>query len=174
MDKKIIYLSPSIQEYNVGNSDYGTEEKMMNKIADELEIILENTGRYIVYRNNPNMKINDIIVQSNRIKPDIHVALHSNAGGGVGPEVFAYKPGISADILAKDIYSSLLRVYYNKNYGRGVKYSTKIKELSKTKAPAVEIEIGFHDNANDVNWIKNNTYVIAQAIADGINTYFKK
>lgn len=174
MEKKVIYLSPSTQESNIGVSNYGSEEEMMNKITDELETILENTGKYIVYRNDPSMDLSSIIAQSNRINPDIHVAIHSNAGGGTGPEIFAYKPNIKADDLAKDIYYAILRVYYNKAAGRGVKYNSEIRELRETKAPAVMLEVAFHDNVKDANWIKNNTYVIAQAIADGINTYFRR
>lgn len=93
--------------------------------------------------------------------------------GGKGPEVFAFRPNIRADNLAKDIYYELLKVYYNKANGRGVKYSKEIRELRETTAPAVDVEVGFHDNEADAEWILNNTNVIAQAIANGINNYFK-
>ena len=171
MYKKIIYLSQSLQENNIENKNYNTEA-IINKIVDELEIILENTSKYIVYRNNPGMILDDIITQSNRIEPDIHVAIHINVDEVEGTEIFVYKPGIKSEILAKDIYSSIHRVYYNKSYVKGIKYDTKIQELSKTMATALKIEI--NANINDIKWIKNNTYIIAQAIADGINTYFKK
>lgn len=80
MEKKIIYISPSTQQSNIGAGSYGSEEYRMNQIADSLEKILEETGRYIIYRNDPQMSVSEIIAQSNRINPDIHVTIHSNAG----------------------------------------------------------------------------------------------
>ena len=32
-----VYLSPSVQENNIGIGNYGTEEKRMNEIADIVE-----------------------------------------------------------------------------------------------------------------------------------------
>ena len=80
MEDKVIYLSPSAQEYNIGYGDFGSEEYRMNRIADLVEKMLKNQG-YTVYRNNPNEKLSQIVRESNEINPDIHVALHSNASG---------------------------------------------------------------------------------------------
>ena len=55
MEEKVIFLSPSTQEFNVGYGDFGTEEYRMNRIADIVEQLLKSQG-YTVYRNDPNEK----------------------------------------------------------------------------------------------------------------------
>ena len=79
-----IYLSPSTQENNVGAGSYGTEEQRMNQIMDRIEADLQ--GRFTLYRNRPGMTLQQVVADSNAKKPDLHFALHSNAGGGSGAE----------------------------------------------------------------------------------------
>ena len=70
---KRIYLSPSAQENNVGAGSYGTEEQRMNQLCDLVEKKLK--GRYQIYRNRPEMSLQQIVADSNAKKPDIHLAL---------------------------------------------------------------------------------------------------
>lgn len=172
MEKKKIYISPSLQEANVGIGDYGTEKYRMNQLADILEANLKLNNNYEVYRSGENFTLSEAIADSNRINPDIHIALHSNAGGGVGPEIFVYKQGIVAEKLANNIYEEIMKIYYG-NIGRGVKYSTEIREVRETNSPAVLIEFAFHDNEKDATWIVNNMDIIALAIERGIDKYFE-
>lgn len=172
---KVVFLSPSTQEYNVGYGDYGTEEYRMNRIADILEQILKSEG-YTVYRNDPDKKVSSSVSMSNEIGPDIHVALHSNASSqgysSQGPEIFANRPNTPGARLAEDIYEEIMKIYPDTTKGRGVLYTSSLYEIVRTNAPAVLIEIAFHDNPEDANWIINNENEIARAIADGINIYF--
>ena len=174
-ENKIIYLSPSAQEYNIGVGDYGSEEYRMNRIADLVENKLKNQG-YMVYRNNPNNTLREIVEESNRISPNIHVALHSNASGGNiegrGPEIYANREGTPGARLAQDIYDQIIKIYPESNKGRGVLFTNSLYEIINTLAPAVLLEIAFHDNEEDANWIIQNEDKIAQAIVDGINNYF--
>ncbi len=177
MEDKVIFLSPSAQEYNVGYGDFGTEEYRMNRIADIVERMLKEDG-YTVYRNNPNEKLSAAVKKSNEIGPDIHVALHSNASGegfsAQGPEIFANRPGTSGDKLANSIYEEIMQIYPDQTKGRGVLYTSSLYEIIRTNAPAVLLEVAFHDNPEDANWIINNEEPIAQAIVNGINNYFKQ
>ncbi len=174
-DRKVVFLSPSTQEWNVGVGDFGTEEQRMNEIADSLENILKRRG-YIVYRNNPDETLQQAVAKSNEIGPDIHVAIHSNASGssgkGRGPEIYANRPDTSGARLAQDIYDQIEKIYPYPELGRGVLYTDKLYEIIRTLAPAVLLEVAFHDNEEDANWIINNIDNIAQAIADGIENYF--
>lgn len=83
----------------------------MNRIADIIEKRLKDDG-YVVYRNNPNETLKQIVQQSNKINPDIHVALHSNASGTnikrQGPEIYANRK-IHLEI-------DLLMIYMNRLY----------------------------------------------------------
>lgn len=175
-DKKVIYLSPSLQEWNVGVGKYGTEEERMNQIADVVERELKAKG-YDVRRNNPENTLGETVRESNQIGPDIHVALHSNASGpgskGVGPEIYANRPKTSGDKLANLIYKEVEKIYPNPDNGRGVIYTKSLYEVTKTLAPAVLLEVAFHDNEEDAKWIINNIESIGKAVARGIDNYFK-
>ncbi len=166
---KSIYLSPSTQENNIGYGKYGTEEKRMNQIADVLEKILENHN-IKVYRNKPEMTLKKLVEDSNFKRPDLHFAIHSNAGGGRGTEIYAFSSGGKGEKAARIIYQEIKPITPTKD--RGVKFNSKFYELKYTKSPAVLIEIAFHDNKEDSYWIINNINKIAIALAKGILKYF--
>lgn len=176
-NKKVIYLSPSLQEWNKGINNYGTEEERMNQVADVVEKILKSKG-YDVRRNNPQNTLAQTVSESNTIGPAIHVALHSNASGpsgkGKGPEIYANRPDTSGDKLAHAIYDEIEKIYPNPQDGRGVLYTKSLYEIVRTLAPAVLLEVAFHDNEEDAKWIISNIEKIGEAIATGIDNYFKQ
>ena len=176
MEGKVIFLSPSTQHANVGYGDFGTEEYRMNRITDIIEPLLKAKG-YTVYRNNLDETLGAAVRKSNEIRPDIHVSIHSNASGAGysarGPEVFANRPNTAGDRLAHFIYDEILKIYPDPSKGRGVLYTSTLYEIIRTNAPAVLIEIAFHDNPEDAAWIMNNENEIAQAIVRGIDNYFQ-
>ena len=47
-----------------------------------------------------------------------------------------------------------------------------LRELRRTNAPAVLVEVGYHDNIEDAQWIKENIDQIAQELAKSIADYF--
>ena len=162
---KSVYLSPSLQEHNVGVCGYGTEESMMNKVADVVQKVLE-AHEVVCYRNNPEWTLEQVIKDSNTKKPDLHFAIHSNAGGSRGCEVYAYSTGGNGEKAAKAIYSELEPITPSSD--RGVKFNPKVYELNSTKASAVLVEIAFHDNEEDAKWIMANVEAIGTALAKGV------
>lgn len=166
---KIVYLSPSMQEHNVGAGSYGTEEKRMNQVADVVEKVLINHG-LIVYRNKPEWTLKQAVQDSNSKKPNLHFAIHSNAGGGRGSEVFAYAPGGEGEKAARAVYTEIEPLTPTSD--RGVKFNKNFYELNSTTAPAILIEIAFHDNSDDAKWIINNIELISTALAKGVLKYF--
>ncbi|SKA78465.1 N-acetylmuramoyl-L-alanine amidase [Clostridium sp. USBA 49] len=162
-----IYISPSTQENNVGVLNYGTEKKRMNELADIVVPLLEYNN-FTVYRNNPNMSLQKVVEDSNNKNVDAHVALHSNAGGGSGSEI--YYTSNAGKLLASSLYKYIEPLTPSKD--RGIKNTNKLYELNNTKAPAVLIEISFHDNRDDARFIINNMPLIAEAIVKGICDYF--
>lgn len=165
---KVIYLSPSTQENNVGVENYGTEEKRMNQVADVVEKVLLNHG-LVVYRNKPEWTLQKVVQDSNSKKPDLHFAIHSNAGGGRGGEVFAYASGGEGEKAARAIYSELEPLTPTSD--RGVKYNPKLYELNSTNAPAALVEIAFHDSSEDTKWIIDNIEGIGIVLAKGVLKY---
>ena len=165
-----IYLSPSVQENNKGIGNYGTEEYRMNQIADIVQSELKRHS-LTVYRNKPSMNLSQIANDSNSHNVNLHLAIHSNAGGGSGCEVFCYKTdGRIGHEFAKKIYSKLSAITPTSD--RGVKqgynfYGTgkHMYEVTYTKAPAALVEVAFHDNENDAIWIINNIKKIGIELA---------
>lgn len=166
---KSVYLSPSMQEHNVGVAGYGIEEVRMNQIADIVERILKR-HRVTTYRNKPDWTLQKVAQDSNSKKPNLHFAIHSNAGGGRGGEIFAYAPGGEGEKAARAIYSELEQI--TPTVDRGVKFWPELYELRKTTAPAVLVEIAFHDDADDAKWIMSNIEKIGIALAKGVLKYF--
>jgi N-acetylmuramoyl-L-alanine amidase len=165
-----VYLSPSTQQRNLGVSGYGTEEKRMNEVADAVEQELKK-HEIKVYRNKPKWDLQRVVEDSNLKKPDLHVAIHSNAGGGRGCEIFAYSSSGKGEKAAKLIYSEITPL--TPATDRGIKYNTAFYELKKTNSPAVIVEIGFHDNERDAVWIMDNVEIIGTAMAKGVMKFFE-
>ena len=65
-----------------------------------------------------------------------------------------------------------MKIYPDSSKGRGVLFTSSLYEIIRTNAPAVLLEVAFHDNKDDANWIINNEAEIAQAVVNGINNYF--
>lgn len=171
----IIYLSPSSQEFNP-YSGGGNEEYYMNLIADAMIPYLNSSGIQYV-RNNKNMSAAQSIAASNRGNYDLHVALHSNAapdnisGTKQGVDVF-YARGSAKGKRAAEIFAENLKsVYPNPALVRAVA-TTSIGEAIKTKAPAVFLEMGYHDNPQDAAWIRSNIENIARNLVLSITQYF--
>lgn len=170
-----VYLSPSTQEgnYYVNN---GTEEQYMNLVCDEVIPYLNASG--IAYtRNDRTQSAADAIRQSNAGLYGLHVALHSNAapegqyGSKRGIDVFYYRYSQSSRRAADLFVEQLQLIYPLPQKVRAVATET-LGEVSRTRAAAVLLEIGYHDNVSDANWIKANISRIARAVAAGIAAFF--
>lgn len=72
--------------------------------------------------------------------------------------------------LAKEIYKEIIKIYYDKNYNKGISY---VKEKIGIKdVPSVILNLFSTLNINEQNWFKNNNELIARAISTGIKTSF--
>jgi len=166
-----VYISPSSQKHNVGLSPFSTEETEMNEIADILVPLLVKDGRFIVKRNSPTMDVYQMAADSNNFDADIHVPIHSNAGGGVGTEVYAYGPNTNSEILAKSLYNQIAPL--SPGADRGVKYNKNLYEVGdRVNATSALIELGFHDNQADATWLAYNHEMIADRLYRGLCDYY--
>lgn len=168
-----VYLSPSTQDKSFGVDNFGSEEFRMNQIADAVQEELLTKGNYIVYRNVRNMTKEEIINDSDEVSPDVHIAIHSNYGNKQGCECFVKVGDRISNGFAKEIYKNIKGIYYDNTIDNGSIYDKDIIEINKVKSPAILIEVGYHDNKNDANWIINNIKNIGEAIAEGIERGFK-
>jgi len=175
---KSVYLSPSTQEKNIGYGNYGTEEYRANQIADITEKILKEYG-ITVYRNKPEMTLTQVVTDSNNKNPIIHFAIHTNANAGKsrGCEVFCHKSTGEGHRLAKEIYTKISNLTPSSD--RGIKQGHNfygqgkhMYELYSTNSPAALVEVAFHDNKDDSEWIIENIEKIGIELAKGILVYF--
>ncbi|MCI7085093.1 N-acetylmuramoyl-L-alanine amidase [bacterium] len=168
-----VYLSPSLQEFNpyVGG---GNEEYYMNLIADAMEPYLRASGISFV-RNNPEMTLRQAINDSNAGNYDLHLAIHSNAsppanaGANTGADIYYFPSSASGERFANIISDN-----YRNVYPRNIQVipTTSLAEVRRTKAPSALIEVGYHDNTTDANWIRNNVDNIARSLSKSIADYF--
>ena len=168
----IIYLSPSTQEFNP-YSGGGNEEQYMNLIADAMEPYLVSSGIRFV-RNSPDMTAASSIAESNMGNYDLHFAIHSNAstgGNARGVEAYYYPSSAQGKRFAEILVRNLQLIYPLPNSTRIVP-TTSLGEVRRTKAPSVLLEVAYHDNPLDAEWIRNNVDAIAQNLVLSLTEYF--
>lgn len=152
---------------------------MMNKLTDYLKPYLESYG-VKVYRNNPNTDINTWTSESNYVRSDLHLAIHSNASQDKenhGIEMYIDNPTSQSLSIANKIYNNLYNIYPYKDEfsNRGIKYSGKsLGEANDSFIPCgTLIEVAYHDNYNDAKWMVENLKQIAENIGDSILEYYQ-
>ena len=170
-----IYLSPSLQEYNP-YVDGGNEEYYMNLITDEMIPFLRSSGIQYV-RNEPSQRLSQAIAQSNQGNYDLHLAIHSNAapqslaGKIQGTDVYYYATSTQGKRAADIIAQNFKEIYPNPSLVKAVP-TTTLAELKQTKAPAVLIEVAYHDNVQDAQRIRDNIENIARNLVMSLTEYF--
>ncbi|MEG1790622.1 MAG: phosphodiester glycosidase family protein, partial [Oscillospiraceae bacterium] len=94
--KMKIYLSPSSQSANAYADGGTTEQEQCNRIAEAARTALERCG-FAVKKAPEGQAYAKNIAESNEWGADLHIPIHTNAGGGHGPIVFVY--GITPERL---------------------------------------------------------------------------
>jgi len=170
-----IYLSPSLQTFNPYITG-GNEAQHMNYVADALEPYLR-ANNISYYRNKPGMTLAQAIADSNARNVDLHLALHSNAATGAeagkmrGYNAYYYATSANGKRAADIIVENAKKIYPIPTLVRAIP-TTNLAEVHQTKAPSVLIEIAYHDNLEDANWITNNIQTIAKNLAQSLTQYF--
>lgn len=170
-----LFLSPSTQDFNPYVTT-GNEQYWMNQLADRMEPYLTASGINFT-RNNPNGSAATSIRQSNMGNYDFHLALHSNAAGGDlagklrGIDAYFYPGRSEGERMAQLVVDNLKPIYPLPDRVQ-TRTSTSIGELRQTNAPSALIEIGYHDNVEDANWLTENLGEIAPALVRAVTEYF--
>ncbi len=171
----IIYLSPSTQEFNEYITG-GSEEYWMNLLADAMEPILTSSGiRYS--RNTPDMTAASSILASNAGNYDLHLALHSNASGegqaGQNRGILAfYYPGSPQGLRAAQLLADGLKAIYPLPNLVRAEPTTTLGEVRRVRAPAVLLELGYHDNYEDAVWITSHIDAMAENLVLSLTEFF--
>ena len=171
-----IYLSPSTQDWNQYVTGSGSEEYNMNRLADALVPYLRSNAIWY-RRNRPEMTAASSIREANAGNYDLYLALHSNAApeGHYGEErgiIAFYYPGSQQGRRAAEILAEQLRQIYPLPNRVTTRETTTLGEVRQSRAPAVLLEIGYHDNYADAVWVEGHLDAIARQIARGITEFF--
>ena len=165
MSKKI-YLSPSNQNGNLYAYGGTNEMEQCNRIAEAAKTALERCG-FTVKKAPEGQSMSDSIHESNTWGADLHIPIHTNAGGGSGTVVFVYSKSIGNMDIAVPVYNAVQAVTPGKT-DYGVREYPALAELNSTNATAVYIEADFHDNKTIAKWLTENTVTVGEAIAKGV------
>ena len=148
----------------------------MNLLADRMEPYLRACGITFV-RNDPERNVGGAIADSNAQDFEVHLALHSNAapenlaGQLRGIDVYYSPYSVWSEKLAVILANGLKNVYPLPNLTRAIA-TTTLGEVNRTRAVAVLAELGYHDNAQDADWIRGNLDVIAANLVESLCDYF--
>lgn len=161
-----IYLSPSKQTANIYAAGNTNEQTQCNLIAAAAEKALLRCG-FDVKRAPEGQEIEESVRQSNAWGADMHIPIHTNAGGGKGPVVFVSSFNGKRKAYGQAVYDALNAIVpYQSSYG--VRVNSGLYEVKHTTAMCLYVECEFHDNAELARWIIANTGAIGEAIAKGV------
>lgn len=165
-----VYLSPSQQFYNMYATGNTSEGIQCNKIAEYTERYLKEHSGIEVKRAPSKQDMNTSIKESNAWGADLHIPIHTNAGGGNGTLIMIYNNDSPNQKLAQSIFNRLTPVCPGTK-NDAIKVNSTLAELNSTKATAAYIECDFHDNKEIAQFIIDNTELIGKTIAHGICDY---
>lgn len=167
-EKIHIYLNPSVQTWNLYSNQLGTEAEHMRKIANYM---YDELSQYDYIEIDGNLDENGLslsksIQESNSKHRHIHFALHSNAGGGSGTEIYTK----NNDPFALEVYEEFVKEI--PFAGRGVKNGQHLYEVNAIKADHVALlEVLFHDNVEEATYIVTHHEEIAMKLSHAILRY---
>ena len=163
-----IYLSPSAQPANNYAAGDTNEQAQCNRIAEAAKSALERCG-FAVRKAPEGQGYKDSVAESNAWGADLHIPIHTNAGGGAGTVVFVHGGTAKQMQYAKPIYDEVQTASPGTT-DYGVRVNSDLYELGYTTATAVYIECEFHDRADLAAWIIEHTTELGEAIARGVCT----
>lgn len=166
-----IYLSPSNQvnnKYAYGNTN---EAVVCCQIANATEAALNRCGAFRVY-NNQTSSMADRCVESDSVRADLHVPIHTNAHNGAvtGTRIFYYSKESKGYKAAHAIFNVLAPL--TPGTSENVSKNASLYETRVPKAPTAYIEVDFHDVAEIAKWLIENTEAVGEAICEGICNHF--
>ena len=161
-----IYLSPSAQPANNYAAGDTNEQAQCNRIAEAAKSALERCG-FAVRKAPEGQGYKENVDESNAWGAELHIPIHTNAGGGAGTVVFVHGGTAMQMQYAQPIYDEVQAISPGTtNYG--VRVNSGLYELKYTTATAVYVECEFHDRADLATWIIGHTAELGEAIARGI------
>lgn len=166
-----VFISPSNQTGNMYAGIDMNEAENCFAIASSLLECLEKAG-FDVAMPLPGSSMSLAAKTSNLFKPDLHICIHTNAFNGrvFGTRIFTFSDSGKAYDCGKVIFDGLCRLI--PGGVNAMKKRPGLYELKNTVAPAVYVEVDFHDVPERARWLVENRERIAHNLASSICSYF--
>ena len=153
-----------------GASGFIDEYDCDRAFVAQLVPAFESQGWYVTDCSNDAATVNGELAEECRIAnasgADLFIAVHFNAGGGTGTEVWHY-PGSSAESYAESVSTELASALGLRN--RGAKSTTGLYVLNRTTMPAILIEVCFVDTEQDADaWHATSWDALCGAVVRGL------
>lgn len=162
-----IYLSPSDQVSNPYAYGGTNEARQCRKIAAACKTALERNGFEVKtsFADGSNAMY-ERVRESNAWGADVHVCIHTNAGGGCGCVVFVASKSPERMKYAQPVFDAIDAITpYRSVYGIREK---QFYEIRNTTGTCIYCECEFHDSPDTARWIVEHTDDIGEAICRGI------
>lgn len=153
-----------------GASGYLDEYECDRAFVAQLIDAFDAQGWYVTDCSNEESDVSAELREECRIAnasgADLFIAVHFNAGGGTGTEVWHY-PGSSAEGYAEDVSRELAAALGLPN--RGAKSTTGLYVINNTNMPAILIEVCFVDTEADADaWWATSWDDLCAAVVRGL------
>ena len=144
------------------------ESEHTRLVGNEVRRLFKEQGEGVVnctidYANSASESLDLIVKQANRQDLDWFIAIHFNAGGGKGVEVYTYEGRQYQDAI--DVCKNIEKLGFK---NRGVKAGTGLYVIRKTKAKAMLVEVCFVDTEDADKYLSVGYKAIAKAIVEGV------
>lgn len=140
-------------------------------VGEEVRRLLKERGNTVYnctvdYAATTNESLSLVVQQANREDLDWFIAIHFNAGGGQGVEVYTYEGRQYQDAI--DVCNNIAALGFN---NRGVKAGTGLYVIRRTKAKSMLIEVCFVDTEDANKYLSVGYKAIAKAIVDALDNH---
>ena len=140
-------------------------------VGQEVRRLLKERGNTVYnctvdYAATTNESLSLVVQQANREDLDWFIAIHFNAGGGQGVEVYTYEGRQYQDAI--DVCNNIAALGFN---NRGVKAGTGLYVIRRTKAKSMLIEVCFVDTEDANKYLSVGYKAIAKAIVDALDNH---
>ena len=167
---KKIYLSPSSQPenlYAVGNTN---EQEQCRRIAAQCAEALQRCGFQVKAGLDGTMYTR--VEESNTWGADAHIPIHTNAFDGkvAGFRGMCFSTSGEGFKLASAIEDAVAPI--TPGTSDGLSAQPGLYEINYSSAPCAYLELGFHDNAQEAQYLIDHTQDLAEAICKGICNHY--
>ena len=165
---------------NGGAEGFGlVEQDVTYQVGKYLESLLNNTPGYearvsrptaeTILGYNTSTSLTARVNDANDWGADYFISIHCNASTNPdynGSEVYVYSEASKAYPLGESILAQIVKQVGTRN--NGMQINRRLYVLRRTYMPSLLIELAYITNYEDAQKLKNDQFLFAQAIYDGI------